>query len=81
MIKTLKERQQDAEANMFAMCLLMDEDDVRRELTHLLTTPDRDISDGLDLVDDPAIEQLAKRFGVSEQMITIRLCQLGYFDF
>ena len=35
---------------------------------------------GLDLVDEPAVKGLADKYRVSEQMMIIRLCQLGYFD-
>lgn len=35
---------------------------------------------GLDLVEEPAVKVLANKYKVSEQMMIIRLCQLGYFD-
>lgn len=68
------ERIQNLEANYFAICLLLDEEMVRREVRRIAP-------DGFDIEDDPAIGLLAKRFGVSVQLMTIRLCMLDYFNF
>lgn len=63
------EIEQEIEANEFAMCLLMPENFLRR-----------DIGDApLDLIDDKRIKELAKRYQVSPQLMTLRLCKLGYF--
>lgn len=64
--------ERDLEANLFAMNLIMPEEHVRREVTWFA-------ANGFDIVDDPAIKGLAKKFVVSEQMMLLRLVQLGYF--
>jgi Zn-dependent peptidase ImmA (M78 family) len=58
---------ENREANLFAMCLLMPEKLVRSEV---------DKSGGIDLCDDEPIRELAKKFGVSISLMTIRLAQL-----
>lgn len=71
--KDLAELERDREANLFAFELLMPKEMVIREA--LLLRPY-----GFDLVDDQAVEVLSNKFVVSEQMMIIRLCQLGFFD-
>lgn len=56
---------EEREANQFASALLMPEDLVRRE------------SKNLDLSDEFDVTYLARRFGVSDQAMSIRLQQLG----
>lgn len=60
---------EDAEANYFAMCLLMPEDFVRAEVAKI---------GWFDIEDDRAMKTLAKKFQVSVTMMTMRLGQL-YF--
>jgi Zn-dependent peptidase ImmA (M78 family) len=57
----------EVEANSFAAALLMPEDFVRRDLH----------GKSVNAYDDNAIRQLAKRYGVSVQALTIRLVELG----
>lgn len=57
--------QENAEANLFARCLLMPEKFLRR-----------DVTEPLDVCEDARIEKLAKRYQVTEQMMIIRLCEL-----
>lgn len=56
---------EEREANQFASSLLMPDDLVRRE------------SQNLDLSDEYDVAYLARRFGVSDQAMSIRLQQLG----
>lgn len=65
-------QEQEVEATVFAFELLMPEEFVRKEAERLAPG-------GFDVEHDPAIEQMADRFRVSTQMMTIRLCQLGFF--
>ena len=70
--KSKKVSQEDEEANYFAMCLLMPADFVEAEIKKC----------GLiDLTDErsPGLKKLARKFGVSEALMTIRLGQLGYY--
>jgi len=55
---------EEREANQFASSLLMPEDLIRRE------------SMNLDLADEYDVAHLARRFGVSDQAMSIRLQQL-----
>lgn len=71
--KDLAELTRDREANLFAFNLLMPEQMVRESVRQLCPY-------GLDLVEEPAVKILADKYRVSEQMMVIRLCQLGYFD-
>lgn len=66
-----KQRQlkEDEEANYFAMCLLMPESQVRETARE---HPEIDIVDG-----GSGLNALADKFLVSEQMMLIRLMQLG----
>lgn len=57
----------DQEANYFAMCLLMPRDLMQKELDKL---------GELDLCDDAAITQLARKFGVSMGMMALRIHQI-----
>lgn len=58
---------EEAEANYFAMCLLMPEDIVRREVRRL---------GGIDLADDKHFIILARKFQVNVGMMGIRIGQL-----
>jgi Zn-dependent peptidase ImmA (M78 family) len=58
----------EIEANQFAASLLMPADFVKREVKALQAMP----------LLDQHVAQLAKRFGVSEHAMTIRLTRLGY---
>lgn len=70
----MTDQTQEAEANYFAMCLLMPEELVNEYIAKAGIQ-------AFDLVDDPHIEAMAKAFGVSLQLMVIRLCTLGYFNF
>lgn len=64
------ELKMEQEANLFARCLLMPEDLIRRELA------ERPYS--IDLIDGgPDLKRLAKRFEVSELMMAMRLVEIG----
>jgi len=61
---------QEREANMFAVCLLMPESLVRAWIgEHKLV---------LDYGDDEGIKAMAKTFGVTVTLAAVRLHQLGY---
>lgn len=64
--------ERDLEASLFAMNLMMPEEFVRREVPWFA-------ANGFDIVDDPAIKKLAEKFVVTEQLMLLRLVQLGYF--
>lgn len=59
----------EAEANYFAVCLLMPDQMVHNEFAKL-TPAERDI--------DRVFEILAARFQVSQQVVALRLADLGY---
>lgn len=61
--------EEEKEANYFAMCLLMPEELVRREVSKM--------GGNFDLEDDKAMRALANKFGVSIAVMTIRLGQLS----
>ena len=61
--------QMDAEANHFAMCLLMPEDWVRREVKRM--------GGNIDIGDDKAMKKLADKFKVSVTVMTLRLGQIS----
>ncbi len=63
-----EQQQQDAEANYFAMCLLMPEDFVRTEVKKIWL---------IDLEDAKRMKQLADKFKVSVPIMTHRLGQLS----
>lgn len=58
----------DAEANAFAMELLMPEDQVRAVINSV---------DGIDIEDGKAVHKLALKFRVSDSVMAIRLGQLS----
>lgn len=60
--------QEDREANYFAICLLMPEELVRKEVKKLRRP--------IDLSDDEDIKELANTFRVSIPLMTLRLGQL-----
>ena len=55
----------EKEANIFAMQLLIPEQWIRR-----------DAPDNLDIESDPRIVALAKKYGVSQQLMVMRLLEL-----
>lgn len=59
---------EEAEANYFAMCLLMPEQFVRDEIKKI---------GKIDAVDGTGIEKLARKFRVSVPLMTLRIGQLG----
>ncbi len=61
-------RKMEAEANAFAMELLMPADWVRREVANL---------GGVDIEDDRKVAKLAKKFGVSAAVMVLRLGELS----
>lgn len=61
------EREIEDEANEFAMHLLMPTEFLKAELAKL---------GGFDIEDEKAVQKLAKKFGVSQQIMTLRLGQL-----
>ena len=63
-------KDEEAEANAFAMELLIPEEWLRRDVAEM--TGGR----GIDFESDPVIAKLAKRYGVSEQLMTIRIVRL-----
>ena len=58
---------EEAEANHFAMCLLMPREFVVREVQAM---------GGIDVGDDQAIAALARKFGVQQTVMAMRLGQL-----
>ena len=58
----------DHEANRFAIELLMPRDWVLRDMAAL---------GPIDAIDDRRIVELAKRYGVSTQMMTLRIAELA----
>lgn len=69
MAKSTIDLTQEAEANYFAICLLMPDYMVHAEFAKL-TPAERDI--------DRIIPLLADKFQVSQQLMAIRLFTLGY---
>lgn len=65
------EREEDAEANVFAICLLMPETLIHSELDAMLKKL-HPIAD-----EDVIVRRMAKKFAVSEVMMVCRLVQLG----
>jgi hypothetical protein len=61
--------QQEREANLFAMCLLMPEDFVWKEIKRM--------GGNFDIEDGRSIKQLAEKFKVSVPVMTLRLGQLS----
>lgn len=64
-----QQRQQEAEANYFAICLLMPRHWVHTELDKMMA--------GCVTDDQVLVKQMATKFGVSETMMTMRLVELG----
>lgn len=60
--------EEDREANLFAMALLMPEEMIRREAKLL---------SAIDLLEDKSIKPLADKFNVSIILMVIRLIHLG----
>lgn len=61
-------RDREAEACYFAMCLLMPEKFVREDIAAL---------GGIDWTENQPVRDLARRYGVSVPLMTLRLAQLG----
>ncbi|MBB6451999.1 Zn-dependent peptidase ImmA (M78 family) [Salirhabdus euzebyi] len=66
---------EEKEANAFAMALLMPEGLVRKQVAKYIND-----EHGIDQENDENIKKLADLFQVSEQLMLIRLSQLGYFE-
>lgn len=64
-----EQMKQEAEANYFAICLLMPRHFVHTELDKMLASGTTD--------DQVLVRQMATKFGVSETMMTMRLVELG----
>lgn len=60
---------QETEANYFAMCILIPEEWLRRDLAEMFPN-------GIDLMQDD-VDKLAKRYQVSVQLMTFRLTDIG----
>lgn len=60
---------EDNEADYFAMCLLMPEEFVRREVRS---------AGGIDIADDKGMAKLAKKFGVSTTAMALRIGQIKW---
>jgi len=60
---------EEAEANLFAMCLLIPEDMLRADLKRLGII-------AFDIEEDAQIAKLAERYGVSQQLMVLRLVDL-----
>lgn len=58
---------EEAEANHFAMCLLMPRDWVRRDIQTM---------GGIDPMDAKAIKKLADRYGVAPSLMAVRIGQV-----
>lgn len=65
-----RNRFMDARANYFAMCLLMPEDALRKEVNKYAKS--------CDPFDDRWISKLSKKFGVEPNLMLVRLGQLGF---
>lgn len=65
--------ERDLEADLFAMFLMMPEEMVREAVKW-------EAPAGFDLVEEPAIKKLANKFRVTEQLMILRLVQLGFFE-
>ena len=75
MLVDSKLQQEEKEANLFAMALLMPESHIKRELKRLNVLDSNDF----DYESDEKIKLLSEKFQVSEQLILLRLNQLGFF--
>ena len=65
-----RRRMTDLDANYFAMCLLMPEDLLRKEVSKM--------GKNADIFEDDWIKSLANKFKVDEKLMLIRLGQLGF---
>lgn len=65
--RTPEKEQMEAEANYFAMCLLMPYEFMKKDLEEL---------GEIDVCDDPKIRKLAKKYQVTEQLMMIRIGQV-----
>lgn len=63
----MSERDMEAEANAFAMELLMPEDWLRADIKEM---------GGVDIEDDKKVRQLARRYKVSDSIMALRIGQL-----
>jgi len=61
----------EAEANLFAIMLLIPEEFIMRDLEGIKA---------IDYEDDTQISKLAEKYQVSKQLMTIRLVSLGVLD-
>lgn len=68
-----RDENMESEANLFARCLLMPEHFVRAELKK--TDGSRDLTDPNNVVG-----KLAKKFGVSNEVMTCRLLEIGVIE-
>jgi Zn-dependent peptidase ImmA (M78 family) len=69
MVMTEQDKEQEREANLFAIALLMPARFIHQDMEG---------QSPLDLENDQRIKSMAKRYGVTEQMMTARLVNLGY---
>lgn len=67
-----RRQDQEAEANLFALCLLIPEEPLRAALATL-----KDHGVTLDLCDQEWMDGLAKQFKVTPAMLTLRMIDLG----
>lgn len=66
-----RRRKQDKEANLFAMALLMPEKFMRQDISSVRT-------EGTGM--EELVDTLARKYKVSNEVMTLRLVQLGYFN-
>lgn len=71
MSRALTEAEMDAEANYFAICLLMPRDLVNAEFDRLVSRGHGD--------SEVIANTMARQFGVSNVVMTMRLLELGHF--
>lgn len=67
-----RRQDQEAEASLFALCLLIPEQPFRKALSALKAQ-----GNSLDLCDPGWVDDLAKRFDVTPAMLTLRMVDLG----
>jgi Zn-dependent peptidase ImmA (M78 family) len=63
----VQREEMEREANYFAMCLLMPEKLLRHEVSAI---------GGLDLCDDEKLKALARKFGVAQGLMAIRIMEV-----
>ena len=66
---TEEQKRMEADANFFAMCLLIPRDFIVPDFHAMFP-------DGADVESEAGIEKLAKRYGVSTQLMLLRLSHL-----